>query len=254
MLKRLVISVLVVLILGLTGLFFLQRFIRNQRAAQNTAALLEKKVDIKITIVEGKRREQIAQQFAAAGITSYADFMAASEGKEGILFPDTYRFFPNTVASTVVKTMTDNFIAKTAGVTLTKKDIILASIVEREAKNDADRALIAGVYQNRLNQGMALESDPTVEYAKDTLALAKSANPLTFTFWGAITQDDYKSVIQPYNTYLNPGLPPTAICDPGLASFIAAHTPAQNDYLYIYYKDGKLLLAKTLAQHVKNQQ
>src|SRR5690242_7992843 len=84
----------------------------QQRRVTNQVVESLKKEDISITIIEGKRREEIAAQVASLGITSYTDFMAASEGKEGHLFPDTYRFFANTPASDVVAALTKNYTSR----------------------------------------------------------------------------------------------------------------------------------------------
>ena len=126
--------------------------------------------------------------------------------------------------------------------------MIVASIVERESENDADRATIAGVYLNRVAIGMALEADPTVQYAKDNITLGTT--PLSkMKFWQPITAEEYHSVASPYNTYLNL-LPPGPIANPGLASIIAAENPAKHDYLYFLYNSKKQLkLAKTLTEH-----
>jgi UPF0755 protein len=175
--------------------------------------------------------------------------MNASQNLEGTLFPDTYRFYPNTAADDVVAVMNQDYQKRTQGLNVTRDQLILASIIEREAEDDADRPVIAGVYENRINDDMFLGSDPTVQYAKDSQEYAASSDPQTFTFWQPITQDDYSSVISPYNTYLNKGLPAGPIANPGLKSIEAAQNPASTDALYFLYKNGQLLLATTLAQH-----
>lgn len=213
---------------------------RNERRAQL------KKEDVSITIVEGKRREEIALQLESAGITTEEAFLAASRDVEGKLFPDTYRFFPNTPAEEVVSTLTSTFSKKTSTQKPSQDDIILASIIEREARNDAERAIISGVYTNRLKIGMKLDADPTVQYAKDS----QQANQVRdFSYWSTITRADYKGVISPYNTYLNTGLPPSPICNPGVKSIIAAQNPATHTYFYFAHRNGQLLLSKTLAEH-----
>jgi UPF0755 protein len=252
MVTRLWVTTLTVLLVGAT-LTFTGLHILKVHHDRNTTVQEEKKTDIAVTVIEGKRREEIAAQLDAAGVTSYTDFMTASATVEGHLFPDTYRFFPNTPATEVVKAFTDNFTTRTASLHLTKDQLILASIVEREALTDADRPLIAGVYQNRIDNNMTLGADPSVEYAKDTLAYAKNDSK-DFKFWGPITQGNYQDVISPFNTYLQTGLPPAPISNPGLKSMEAAITPTQHDFLFFLYKNKKLLLAKTLAQHIANQQ
>ncbi len=220
----------------------------------NVAA--QKRADIAITIPEGWRREQIATRLEQLKICSAADFMAASEGHEGHLFPDTYRFFQPTPATQVVTTLTNNFDDKTKDFSPTENQTILASIVEREAKYDSERTIIAGVYANRLAIGMKLDADPTVQYGKETneLMTANSTGPLTlYKYWQPITQDDYTGIISPYNTYLNAGLPPSPIANPGLASLAAATNPAKHDYYYFLHKDGVLYPSRTLSEHQSKQ-
>lgn len=218
------------------------RYVVTKLHDRNLTSRLIKRPDIAITVVEGKRREEIASLLDAAGVTSVAQFMDASSGYEGRLFPDTYRFYPNTSAKEVVKTMVDDFNKRTSGITPTDDQLILASIVEREASNDSERATIAGVYANRIAIGMKLEADPTVQYGKDS-----ESHP--HTYWGPITRADYQNVLSPYNTYRITGLPPTPIANPGLKSIIAASKPARHDYLYFAHRNGKLLLSKTLQEH-----
>ena len=103
--------------------------------------------------------------------------------------------------------------------------IRLASIVEREAGVEKERPTIAGVYLNRLQDGMALDADPTIQYA-----LGNTRDPNTW--WPQITQDDYQGVQSPYNTYLNPGLPPSPIANPALASIEAAIYPEKHRLLF----------------------
>jgi UPF0755 protein len=111
--------------------------------------------------------------------------------------------------------------------------------VEREAKLDGDRPIIASVYLNRLAIGMKLQSDPTIQYGKGS--------------WLPITQSDYKNFISPYNTYLYTGLPPTAICNPGLKSILAVVSPAKTNYYYFFSKsDGAAVFSQTYAEHLAN--
>jgi UPF0755 protein len=145
---------------------------------------------------------------------------------EGFLFPDTYFLRPDATATQIVDTLLGQFEQR-AGVSLRTAaaqrklsvyDLVkLASIVEREARDRSESATIAGVYQNRLNIGMKLDADPTIQYAKGD--------------WKELLLDDLK-LQSPYNTYLVAGLPPTPICSPGQAALDAAANPAQHDYLY----------------------
>jgi UPF0755 protein len=223
----------------------------NKKTADELARSL-KKADIAVTVIEGKRWEETAAVFAKAGVTKYEDFVAIMQAHpdyEGTLFPDTYRFFPDTPAGEVVTKLRSTYTERTASLNPTASELVLASIVEREAINDADRAIITGVYSNRLKVGMTMGADPTVEYSKDTLAYKAAGYPESFTFWGPITQADYHNVVSPFNTYLQTGLPPFPICNPGLKSIEAAQNPQSNPYYYFGYKDGKILLSKTLSEH-----
>lgn len=200
----------------------------------------------RVTIPEGRRLTEIGQQLEDAKIVSRQDFLKAAEGKEGYLFPDTYTFPLSVTAAEIVAAMRENFDTRTdeANLSLKRSDIILASVIEREAKNDEERASISAVYKNRMRIGMRLEADPTVQYAKTLV------NPGIIEPWPKITVADYRSVISPYNTYLNDGLPPGPICNPGIASLKAALNPAATDYLYFFHtSDGQTIFSKTLDEH-----
>jgi UPF0755 protein len=247
MVKRFFIWLVVALIFGAAGTFFIVQAARNRQAEIDAAQNL-KKGDISITVIEGKRREEIAKQLENAGITSAAQFLLNSAGQEGTLFPDTYRFFPNTPAKDVVDKMRANYATR-LDIVPTKDQLILASIVEREAGTDADRAVIAGVYMNRLKIGMTLDADPTVQYAKDTITASADNLPTTFIFWGSITKADYRSVNSAFNTYLHAGLPPGPICNPGKKSIDAAMNPAVHDFYFFFTRGDKIFLSKTKAEH-----
>jgi UPF0755 protein len=241
------ISVLALIAVATAG-FFTIRYALERLDERASSALLNKRVDVSVTIVEGKRREEIAAELEKKGICSAKDFLAASKGSEGYLFPDTYRFYPNTPASEVVSTLKSTFTKRTQDVALTSDQVTLASIIEREAQNDAERASIAGVYSNRLAIGMKLDSDPTVQYAKDSLNYTKAGMPTSFSFWSEITRDDYTSVQSAYNTYISSGLPPSPISNPGLASLKAAANPEKNPYYFFFHRNGQIYLSKTLDE------
>lgn len=149
---------------------------------------------------------------------------------EGFLFPDTYVVTRSTSASQIVDRMVANFRehftaplqkrAAALGLT-TRQAVTLASIVEKESSVKAEGPLIAGVYMNRLRRGMRLQADPTVIYA---LKRDKRWN-------GTLYRSDY-DYESPYNTYLNEGLPPGPICNPGLDALSAAVAPARTSHLY----------------------
>lgn len=245
--KFLITFLLTVVIVG--GLVYYGYYRFQQYVTHNQEIEATKKQDLSITIIEGLRREEIARIYDKAGVCSYDNFMAATKDLEGYLFPDTYRFYPDTLASTVVEKMITNFQTKTGGAT--RDQLILASIIEREADTSADREGIAGVYNNRLKIDMKLDADPTVQYGKDTLYTAglSTNTQSTFKYWQPITQSNYQDVNSPYNTYLNKGLPPASICNPGLKSINAAKNPDNNGYLYFFNRGGKTYYSKTLQEH-----
>jgi len=149
-----------------------------------------------------------------------------AKNAEGYLFPDTYRFYLMMTPQELVKRMIarwkemlpDSILAKRKDLHLSVHELMtLASIVEAEARLPVERDTIAGVYWNRLKMGMKLDADPTVQYG------LKLSRP--------ITHDDlFKE--NPYNTYLNIGLPPGPICNPGKPAILAALNPARHNKIY----------------------
>ncbi len=205
---------------------------------------------ITVTLREGLNRQEIARNLAAAGVVDAPSFLAATSADEGYLFPDTYQFYPNSSAGEVRQKLIGTFTEKLAALSPTRDQIILASIVEREAKGDADRGQIAGVYHNRLKRGMKLEADPTVQYGKYTELVKAPSVAGGLDYWAPITLADYQTVVSPFNTYLHTGLPPTPICNPGLKSLAAAVSPATTSALYFFHtKDGTAIFSSTLKEH-----
>lgn len=195
----------------------------------------------KVTIIEGWRNTEIADYLFKNGIINNKDkFLKITEGREGYLFPDTYRLAIDVTPEEIVKIMSDNFDERTKDLNVLRDDLILASIVEREANNDQQRYDISGVYINRLAIKMKLESCPTVSYAKGN--------------WSAPTAADLELVDSPYNTYKHVGLPPYPISNPGLASIKAAQNPTKHEYYYfLNAKNGELIMSKTLDEHNTNK-
>ncbi len=197
---------------------------------------------IKITFPEGLRLTDIAQIVnQKLGIDS-ATFLAAApvEEYEGRLWSDTYYFKTDVTATEIVNRLHSTWLSKTRELSLTDDQIILASIVEREARRDLDRPLIAAVYLNRLKIGMKLDADPTVQYAKGN--------------WLPLKLADYQAVKSKYNTYLFNGLPPHPIATASLKSYQAVLEPATHDFYYFLSdSEGELHLAKTLAEHNANR-
>lgn len=194
-----------------------------------------------VTIPEGYRLTQIDELLSEKELIEPGQLTKIAAVDEGSLFPDTYSFQKNMTVAEIRQTMLDNFNKKTedlSGGKVTKNVLIIASIVEREAKFDEDRARIAGVYWSRLDIGMKLEADPTIQYGKGS--------------WDPITVADYKNFISPYNTYLHEGLPPTPICNPGLKSIEAALLPVKDGSLFFFTQsDGHAVFSKTYVEHLE---
>ncbi len=206
---------------------------------------------VTLRVLEGWRREQIAELIAQRGLDG-AGFLALSGDFEGQLFPDTYFIAPDAAPSQILDKLLANYRIRTQDFGVTREQMILASIVEREAKTDAERPIIAGIFTNRLKIAMKLEADPTVQYGRDTNRL-KRGEAIT-SYWGPITLADYTAVESSFNTYLNAGLPPGAICNPGLASIKAAINPAVTDAYYFFHApDEVLITSRTLAEHNANK-
>ena len=209
----------------------------NQSASDVAGQLSSGKFKVaKITIIEGWRASQMEDYFVKdKKLTQLVGFTKLAATFEGYLFPDTYEVKIDITSVELIKLMRETFDKRTSKFRITPETVILASIVERESLGDEDRSQIAGVYANRVKQGIRLEADPTIQYAKGS--------------WAAITRDDYKSFKSPYNTYLNDSWPPGPICSPGLKSLEAAAAPAKHDYLYFFHAKGQTYFSKTYAEH-----
>lgn len=205
----------------------------------------------KLTIPEGYRVEQIAQVLDERNFSKYSDFMAVAKKYEGKIFPDTYYITVESSANDILGMMLTNYDQRITGINVTSEDLVLASIMEREAKSDSERAAIAGVYTNRLKKNMKLEADPTVIYANDSELLSSGRfNYKTFEFWQSVAFFEYLKIDSPYNTYVYTGLPIAPICNPGLKSIEAAVNPESNNYLYFFHdKAGKIYFSETVQEH-----
>ena len=213
-----------------------------------------------VTFPEGFTDRQIAQRLQAEGIASAAVLArrfattglnvggTRTPNLEGYLFPSTYLVDVAATPSQIVTMLTGQFFKelpadaaqRAAALHVTvPQAVTVASLVEREAKIDADRPMIAGVIYNRLRAHMPLQIDATIEYA-----LPHHKAELSYA--------DLK-IDSPYNTYLHEGLPPTPSANPGLPSLEAALHPAKTDALYyVYCGGGHHVFAKTLEQHQAN--
>lgn len=199
-----------------------------------------------LTIPEGSTRKDIAR-IAARTLEEFSEteFLELSKGSEGFLFPETYYVPPAFTPEQLSKLLAQTHVEKMNAIdftqsTLSKEEVIvLASIIEREANDAESMRMVSGILQNRIAIGMALQADASMEYVLD--------KPLK-----ELTPEDLK-IDTPYNTYLNTGLPPTPIGNPGLASIQAVLTPQESDFLfYITGNDGNFYYARTYSEHLKN--
>jgi UPF0755 protein len=220
--------------------------------------LSEGAIDKWVTLLEGWRVEEVSRQLNKEIGVDETEFLTAA--KEGYMFPDTYLFNPEAKASDIASIMKNTFNAryddelqakiKAKGLT-PEQGVILASIVEREARSDGVRAKVAGIYLNRLKEGMKLDADATVQYAKDSQTLERTGK--LDKFWKPITREEYSSVKSDYNTYLIPGLPPAPICNPSLSSLKAVANAENTPYLFYYHDSkGNSYYARTLDEHNAN--
>lgn len=228
---------------------------------------------VKVTIPEGFTVTQIAERLSADGVCSKTDFLAAvqkgsfsepflsdvKENKnvkyrfEGYLFPDTYDFDKHESAYDIVNEMLLDFQNRVGGSLLHNalkegkslgEVITEASLIEKEAKVESERPIIASVINNRLssNPPMKLQLDATIEYI--------------LGHQNIVTDADLR-VNNPYNTYLYPGLPPGPIANPGLLSIEAVLNPAHTSYYYYVVKNngsGEHYFSKTFSQQLRNEQ
>ena len=239
------------------------RYVFN--AGMRPADVLENVLDGRVemfalTLVEGSDAESIGAQFVDLGVGSASewgsligrvDWIAAiapgAPSLEGFLFPDTYIFAVGTSASNAARHLVERFLevwseerpddAEPWGSPL--EIVTLASLIEAETSVDSERALVAGVYLNRLRRGMLLQCDPTVVYA------LKRRNE-----WSGRLYRIHWEVDDPYNTYRNPGLPPGPINSPGRAALAAALHPESTRFLYFVAKPGGgHEFSRTLSEH-----
>jgi UPF0755 protein len=222
-------------------------------------AIAEGRVVVRaFTVPEGRDLRAIADLVAKTGIAGAEAFLERARASEtaaalgvpggtleGFLFPETYRYRRSTTLDALLRTMTARFFvvfgtamrdrAREVGLS-TLQVVTLASIVEKETGRADERPRIAAVYLNRLRRGMPLQADPTVIYGIPG-------------FDGDLRRADLLAPT-PYNTYVNPGLPPGPICSPGEASLRAVLWPAPGADLYFVARgDGSHVFSRTYAEH-----
>lgn len=219
--------------------FDYRALIQNMRAGSAST------VTVVVTIPEGFKLHQLFMRLEENGVCNYNDlmedaenteynydFLELSEGEgayrlEGFLFPDTYEFYVGMQGASAINKMLDNFnhritdemVARAEEIGMSIYDVLkVASLIEKEAGSDEERGLIASVIYNRLNAGIVLGIDASVLYPYNDHEGAPTA--------AMLEKDD------PYNTRVRSGLPPTPICNPGLASIYAALYPESTSYFY----------------------
>jgi UPF0755 protein len=225
---------------------------------------------VDVRFQEGWRTEQYADQLVEVGlIETPEEFIEAIENGvwnydfletrpsgallEGYLFPDTYQFRSDATPEDIIHTLLQTFEQRvTPEMRAQAADLgynfhnvmVIASIVEREAVVAEERSVIASVFYNRLDTGMPLQADPTVQYA-----VGEPGN-----WWPQVTQADLDRAA-PHNTYQRPGIPPWPICNPGLATIQATLEPADTDYMFFVVTNdgtGSHAFAETYEEHQQN--
>lgn len=223
-------------------------------AAKTTDKTTTEKQIVSVTIPEGYSFMQIAETLEDKGVCSAKEFYKAAQSYkvksfsipsssdrcfklEGYLFPDTYEFYKNEEPKSVIIKMLNNYAAKSG--MPTDRQLIIASIIEKEVRSDSHMKMVASVFYNRLDAGMRLESDPTREYVNDYITGNSLLNGNTSKYAGL------------YNTY-KCKLPAGPICSPGARAIEAAKNPASSDYLYFFFgNDNENHYSKTNEEHEK---
>lgn len=208
--------------------------------------------DVWVTIPEGYRIEEIADRLEKQLKIERSEFL--NYAQEGYMFPDTYLIPKDFTAQETAalmrqnfnKQFNQNFKTDLTKINLTEKDlVILASLVEREAKLAKDRPVVAGILINRYRNNIPLQVDATVQYA-----IGKRKN--SDTYWPQINASDL-SFNSLYNTYLNASLPPGPIANPGIESIKSVIYYNESDFLfYLTDNKGQMHYAKTLEEHNQN--
>jgi len=231
------------------------RLFRTMSAKTLAEELTHGTLDVWLTIIEGMRVEEIASLLAKDLDIPASVFIDQASEFEGFLFPDTYLIPKGATSEQAISIFRNNFDKKVTselrnqfksqGLTLNEA-VTLASVLEREAQSLTDKKMVAGILYNRLEIGMPLQVDATVQYALGYSNLERS-------WWRKGLNNADLKIDSDYNTYANPGLPPSPIANPGLNSLTAVAQPTSNDYLYyITDNQGQMHYAKTLEGHNRN--
>lgn len=207
---------------------------------------------VSITIPEGYSFMQIAKALESKNICMAKEFYSAAQSYkvksftipsssnrcfklEGYLFPDTYEFYENEEPVTVIRKMLNNYAAKSG--MPTDKELIIASIIEKEVRSDSHMKMVSSIFHNRIKKGMKLESDPTREYVNNYIT------------GNSLLSENTSKYAALYNTY-KCKLPAGPICSPGARAIAAAKNPANSDYLYFFFgNDNTNHYSKTFEEH-----
>ncbi|MGV8980999.1 endolytic transglycosylase MltG [Clostridium sp.] len=251
--KIIFIIIIFIIILGSLGIFYVGNTLNNKNNM------------ITVTLPEGYTNKEIGQTLEKSGLVSEKDFISEAEKwtdsnywflkgitndkhkLDGFLYPATYSFEKNASSKTIINEMLKGFelnIAPNKNYIIKNKlnirnTLITASLVEKEAKKEVDRPKIASVIYNRIKKNMPLQIDATILYVIGHKAKLYNKD---------------LAVKSPYNTYLNKGLPPSPICNPGTKSINAAIYPANTNYIYyvLNSKTNEHIFSETYAEHIKN--
>lgn len=233
---------------------------------QISQLLIKGKNDQWVTILEGLRQEQIAEQLIKSGFAINPEEWqrtVEAQGLEGKLFPDSYLLPKGATQEQILTIITRNFEKKVvlglkdeiAASHLTLNEILtLASIVERESQTETDRQIVAGILLKRLQNHWPLQTDATIQYAVAEKRCKKTYDASCDWWPNTLTKADL-AIQSAYNTYIHPQLPPTPICNPGLSAIKAVLNPQKTAYwYYLSDKNGVMHYAKTNEEQVANIQ
>ncbi len=273
MIRKLFLLALILLLIGAGYYVYDQKKQEQERA--RLAALQNKREEVSLRIIEGWTVDEITTYLVEKGDVSAADIkssigasvdrapMAAAwrekysflkdlpknRSLEGYLYPDTYRVWKDQLPNTLIEKQLAEFEKKTKDAVIGTQSaplktlddvVILASIVEAEVTANTDRAIVAGIFLNRLRIGMALQTDASLSYLHGSNRAQATAEDLASSSL--------------YNTYKLRGLPPGPVGNPGIASIQAVLNPTKTDYFYFLTdKAGKVYYGRTLEEHAANR-
>ncbi len=212
--------------------------------------------DVWITLLEGWRIEEIAENLEKQDLDNFdkEEFVGLASSSEGMLYPDTYLIPREMSSEQIYNLLLNTFDLKVVQglseeIKASGRDfdqaLIMASLVEREANNYEQMRRVAGILWNRIDIGMALQVDATLQYVNGYNSVQKK--------WWAVPTAEDKRLKSPFNTYLNTDLPPRPISNPGINAIKAALIPLESDdFFYIHSDDGTMYYASTLEGHNAN--